>query len=205
MASMIRLRYVNEDMYIVLARQPSIKDVNGKKREVIPISIASFAKEEDILEDPPSPNTTTMLLYDDMYSLDRMVKVPIMREMKFLHVKSYERHKKGNILVLSTDSNMLINSHRVLQIVGALPSINGENIEDVRTAQSFIGGYNRSSDLAEFAKIYDGKIDRKNLVEILQSIPADTIGNKLVVGGKTDLVIASPALQANELLNLLKY
>lgn len=220
MVNVIKLRPTdNNGQYLALSVKSSIKKVNGKNKEVTPVSIVGFMGNRDILENPPE--NSELFGYNKGYALDEYIYFP---KAMGIYLGKIKKYKKGAFAVVSTDSNILIDSYRALQIFGALPSINGDNITDMRTAEKFIKDYLRfkqfgpegawnklksgmrfGSKLPESAKKYNRKIGRKTLIAILQSVPADIDSNKLTVGGKTNLVFVSPSLQANELEDLLEH
>ncbi len=218
MRSMIKLKPTKEDdMYLVLYGKSSKKLINGTKKKVIPLSIARFIGQ-NILKDPPSVNINFM--YDNGFAVDGKIMVPSAMSQSFAYVKLF---KKGELLVATTNSDPLINSHRVLSIIDALPEINGDDIRDVRTAEGFMRNYQQQlryypagtfeklkaklgfdPKLPKSAVNYRGKINRRTLTQILGSFPVDLNNTDLQTGGKTDLIVVSPQLPDEKLYYFLR-
>ncbi len=195
-------KQVKENIYLVFSGQTSFKPVNGNMGNVTPISAIRF--DRDITKE--LPNNSVFFKYGDGYKFDEKIYV----FTSDLHLANVKNNRDGT-LVFSTDSDKLINSYRVLQIVGALPSING--MEDVKFAQYVIAnydgynGFHESQDnqigllsrlksiipldyrIPNYFRKYSGKIGLENLVKILQSTPTDMSGNRLETGEKTNLVV----------------
>src|SRR3989338_3374824 len=80
-----------------------------------------------------------MFMYTNGFYYDRKVVMPIAMSPHVADVKSY---RKGELLVVTTDSDPLIDSYRALCIVDALPAITGKDMSDVRKAEDVVRDYN---------------------------------------------------------------
>ncbi|MFQ5647951.1 MAG: hypothetical protein ACE5FW_01830 [Candidatus Aenigmatarchaeota archaeon] len=136
--NVLRLRGTNKgNVFLVLQSEASEKDAGDRRETVTPLSVAEF-DEKDLLSMAPEEPLEFRLFngFQDSRGLHRHQEGAAVDG-------TVEAYLKDRLLAVGIPSDPIIDSYRVLEILGVLPRIEGSTANDIRQAEALIQAYDQ--------------------------------------------------------------